>query len=72
MLEPNLCFRNMIDGFFFFLDLCWVFAAGHGEDVFINVSWFHKPFFSISNFDGDFLTRSAYKLSFSIPKYKNR
>lgn len=44
MLEPNLCFRNTIDGFFF-PDLCWVFAAGHGEDVFINVSWFCKPFF---------------------------
>lgn len=71
MLEPNLCFRNTIDGFFFLISAGFLLLVM--EKMFLLMFLgFANPFFSISNFDGDFLTRSAYTLSFSIPKYKRR
>lgn len=46
MLEPNLCFRNTTDGFFF-PDLWWVFAIDHEKDVFVNIFLFQNLFLSI-------------------------
>lgn len=58
------------------MDFFFLISAGFlllvMEKMFLLMFLGFANFANLSNFDGDFLTRSAYTLSFSIPKYKRR